>query len=78
MVKIAPKIYRQHVIYEKLRLVLYVTLNGALCGCLRLEFMFYERLVADMRDKGLELNPYGLCMAKKYLRQENESLLACR
>ena len=30
MVKIAPQIYRQKVIYEKGRLVLYVTLNKAL------------------------------------------------
>ena len=33
-VKIASQIYRQHVIYNKGRPVLYVTLNKALYGCL--------------------------------------------
>ena len=56
MVNIAPQIYRQKVIYEKGRLVLYVTLNKALYGCLVLALLLYERIVSDMRGKGFELN----------------------
>ena len=58
MVNIETQIYRQKVIYEKVRLVLYFTLHKALYGCPRLPFLFYERLVTDMRGKGFELNPY--------------------
>ena len=36
MVNIVPQIYRQNVIYEKGRPVLYITLKKALYGCLRL------------------------------------------
>ena len=52
MVNNAPQIYRQHVIYEKERPVLYTTLKKALYGFPRLAFLFYERLVAYMRGKG--------------------------
>ena len=45
-------------IYEKGRPVVYITLNKALYGCLRLALLFYEQLVADMRGIGFELNPY--------------------
>ena len=58
MVNIETQIYRQKVIYEKGRPVLYFTLNKALYGCPRLPFLFYERLVTDMRGKGFELNHY--------------------
>ena len=54
MVKIVPKIYRQHMIYERGRPVLYVTPNKALYGCLRFSLMFYKWIVADMRVKGFE------------------------
>ena len=57
LVKIVPQIYIQHVIYEKVRSFVYVTLNKALYVCLVLAFLFYERLVADIRDKGFQINP---------------------
>ena len=38
MVNIAPQIYRHHVIYEKGRPVLYVTLKKAIYDCLMLVF----------------------------------------
>ena len=67
MVNIAPQIYRQHVIYEKGRPVLYLSLKKALYGLLRSEFLLYERLVADMRGKEFELNPYSPCVANKMI-----------
>ena len=65
MVNTAPQIYRQHMIYEKVSTVLYVTMNKALYGCLILVFLFHERLVAYMRGKGFELNPYNPYVANK-------------
>ena len=67
MVNIAPQIYRHHVIYEKVRLVLYINLNKAIYGCPISALMLYERLVAYMRDKGFELNPYETCTANKII-----------
>ena len=68
MVNIVPQIYRHNVIYKKGRPVLYVNLKKTLYGCLRLEFLFYERLVADMRGKDFELNTYDLYMTNKTIR----------
>ena len=48
-------------------MVLYITLKKALCGCLRSELLFYELLMADMRIKGFELNPYDPCVANKMI-----------
>ena len=67
MVNIVPQIYIQHVIYEKERPILYVTLNKALYGCRILASLLYEHLVADMRGKGFEINPYYPFMANKMI-----------
>ena len=67
MAMIAPQIYRYHVIYEKGRPVLYFTTNKSLYGYLRSVFLLYERLVADIRCKGFELNPYEPCAANKMI-----------
>ena len=67
VVKITPQIYRQHMIYKKGIISIYVTLKKSLYGCLRSAFLFHERLVADMRGKGFELNPYDPCVANKMI-----------
>ena len=64
-VKIESQIYIQHVIYEKVSPVLYITLKKDIYGCLISALLFYERPVADMRGKGDELNPYDPCVANK-------------
>ena len=46
MVNIAPKIYRQHIIYKKGRPVLYLTLKKPIYGYLRLSLLFYDWIVA--------------------------------
>ena len=53
--------------YEKGRAFLRVTLKKALYGCLRLALLFYERLVAEIRGKGFELNPYDPFVANKMI-----------
>ena len=67
LVKIVPQIYIQHVIYEKVSPVLYITLKKDIYGCLISALLFYEKLVADMRGKGFELNPYDPCVENKMI-----------
>ena len=55
-------------------MVLYITLKKALCGCLRSELLFYELLMADMRIKGFELNPYDPCVANKMIGSKKISV----
>ena len=51
-VNISSQIYKQHVIYYKVRPVLYSTLKKALYGCMKSALLFYEKLVIDMVGKG--------------------------
>ena len=51
MIIIVPQIYRQQVIYEDVRPLIYVNLKKDIYGCLRLKFLFYEQLVADIKVK---------------------------
>ena len=67
IVNISLQIYRQNVIYEKIRTVLYITLKKALYGCLRFALIFYERLLVGMRGKGFEINHYDPYVGKKGL-----------
>ena len=77
MVSISPQIYRHHVIYERVRPVLNVTLKKAFYNCLRLALGFYKQIELDMRGKGFELNPYNPCVTKNDWGQANTSLLEC-
>ena len=65
MVNISPQIYIHHVIYERVRPVLKVTLKKAFYNCLRLVLGFYKQLESNMRGKGFALNSYNPCVTKK-------------
>ena len=65
MVNILPQIYRHHVIHERVRPFLDVTLKKDFYNCLILALGFYKHLESDMRGKGFELNLYNPCVTKK-------------
>jgi hypothetical protein len=66
MVKTAPNIYLKFIsIDNKGDSILYVKLQKALYGCLRIALLFYLKLVKDLETEGYEINPYGPCVANK-------------
>ena len=66
MVKIDPKIYRQHVfVGKKGEPMLYVKLNKALCGLLKAALLFYKQLVGHLKEMGFKLNLYDPCVANR-------------
>jgi hypothetical protein len=65
MVKTNPKLYRQYVILEKGRSVLYLQLQKALNGMMKSALLFYRKLVSELREMGFEINPYDLCVSIK-------------
>ena len=67
MVIILPQIYRHHVIHERVKPVLNVTLKKAFYNCLRLALGFYNRIELYMRGNGFELNPYNPCVTKQMI-----------
>ena len=50
---------------EKRKLVLYIRLQNALCGCLKSALLFYEKLVGYLETYWFIINPYDPCVAKK-------------
>ena len=45
--------------------MLYVQIEQALHGMLRVALLFYRKLRAGLEDMGFEVNPYDPCMANK-------------
>jgi hypothetical protein len=66
MVKAAPHIYRKYITIDaNNQPILYIKLQKALYGCIRIALLFYEKLVGDLTSQGFELNPYDPCVANK-------------
>ncbi len=65
MIKTNPKLYKQYVVLEKGRSVLYLQLQNALYGMLKSALLFYKKLVAELQEMGFEINPYDPCIANK-------------
>jgi hypothetical protein len=65
MVKTNPKMYRQYVVLEKGRFVLYLRLQKALYGMMKSALLFYRKLALELKEMGFEINPYDPCVANK-------------
>jgi hypothetical protein len=65
MVKTNPKMYRQYIVQEKGRSVLYLLLQKALYGMMKSALLFYRKLVSELKEMGFEINPYDPCIANK-------------
>ena len=53
--------------YETGKLVLYVQLQKALYGCLKIALLFYEKLLGDLEAYGFKINPYDTCVANNMI-----------
>jgi hypothetical protein len=65
MVKTNPKMYRQYVVLEKGRSVLYLRLQKALYGMMKSALLFYRKLVSELKKMGFDINSYDPCIANK-------------
>ena len=63
MVKTNPKMYRQYLILEKGKSMLYLRLQKALYGMMKSALLFYRKLVLELREMGFVINPYNPCVA---------------
>jgi hypothetical protein len=66
MVHIAPQIYCKHITVDKKGMpVLYVKLQKALYGLMRVSLLFYRELKKELEDFGFVVNPYNPCVVNK-------------
>ena len=63
MVKTEPSIYQKLVTIKNRRTVLNVKLQKSLYVCLSSALLFYEKLVAQLKSRGLLVNPYDSYVA---------------
>jgi hypothetical protein len=65
IVEISPSNYKDCVITEKGKGVLYLVLKKALYGCVKSALLFWEDLSGKVIKQGYDLNPYNCCVANK-------------
>ena len=67
LTKCDPKLYRQYVVTENNKPVLYVELIKALYGTLRAALIFWRKLTAKLIEWGFTINPYDWFVANKQI-----------
>ena len=66
MCEVNPE-YRQYVIEEKGKKVLYVRVLRAIYGCIESALLWYQLYVKTLKGMGFKLNPYDKCVANKMI-----------
>ena len=72
LTKCDPKLYRQYVVTENNKLVLYVELIKALYGTLHAALIFWRKLTSKLIEWGFRINRYDRCVDTNRLMDNNE------
>ena len=75
LTKCDPKLYRQYVVTENNKPVLYVELVKALYGTLRAALIFWRKLTSKLVEWGFTINPYDWCVANKQINGQQCTLV---
>lgn len=75
LVRIDPKMYREHLIMENGKKILYVELKKALYGTLRAALLFWQHLTEVLKKWGFIVNPYDRCVANKNINGSQCTIL---
>jgi hypothetical protein len=65
LIEVSPETYKNRVVTEKGRKVLYLALKKALYGCVKSALLFWEDLSGKLTKQGYSLNLYNQCVANK-------------
>ncbi len=73
MVQTAPQVYRKYVTVDrKGTKILYVKLQKALYGLMRLSLLFYRMLWKELEEYGFIVNPYNPCVANMITKKGDQ------
>ena len=75
LTKCDPKLYRQYVVTENNKPMLYVELIKALYGTLRAALIFWRKLTSKLVEWGFVINPYDWCVANKLINGQQCTLV---
>ena len=66
MVATSPEIYKKYLtVNRKGELVIYMEALNALYRTMKAALIFYNKLVANLKSVGFQLNPYDPCVENK-------------
>ena len=64
MCQVNPE-YKQHMIYENVKKVLYLLNLRAIYGCIDYALLWYKLFSTTLKGVGFEINPYDICVVNK-------------
>lgn len=71
---IDPSLYREHVIMENGKSVLYAELRKVLYGMLQASLKFWEQILDDLIGLGFTVNPYDWCVANRIVNGRQQTV----
>jgi hypothetical protein len=74
LIKIDPELYKEKVVYEKGRRVLYVVVLKAIYGMLVAALLFYKKFRKDLESIGFKFNPYDPCVANRMIDDKQHTV----
>ena len=73
LVEIEPS-YRDYIVYENGKKVIYVKILRAIYGMLQASLLWYTKLRTDLENYGFEFNPYDPCIANKIVNGKQQTI----
>jgi len=73
MIELDPT-YRDYVVRENGRRVIYVVILRAIYGMLEASLLWYKKLRKDLEEEGFEFNPYDPCIANRMVRGKQHTI----
>ena len=70
LLEINPKAYKDYVIQERKRKVIYVQILKALYGMIKVSMLYYKKFRADIESIGYKTNPYNSCVSDKMINSK--------
>jgi len=67
LLEISPVTYKDYVVYENGKKVLYVQIMKALYGIMKSSLLYYNKFRKDIEEEGYKVNPYDPCVADKMI-----------
>lgn len=71
---IDPSLYRQHVMVEKGKTIMYAELRKELYGMLQAALKFWQKVTPNLVSLGYTINPYDWCVANKIVNGKQHTV----
>ena len=66
--------YRDYIVYDRGKRVIYVVILRAIYGMLQASLLFYKRMRKDLKDHGFKFNPYDPCVCNKTVNGKQQTV----